>query len=181
GVSLQCNPALASDQIAVQLVTGNAWSITAHANFSLGSPIFQGFAKINKLRLAQPQLEREDVSIAVKKKALKLELLSYYFEALTNTELYNASKQQRDLSLAQLAQTRVEYDLGMKTTIDISLIENQIANDELLVLNSRSAIDERLLSIKELLSIPLDDSILLELPDITATIHDQIPTDALHH
>lgn len=75
----------------------------------------------------------------------------------------------------------MEYDLGMKTTIDISLIENQIANDELRVLNSRSAIDERLLSIKELLSIPLEDSILLELPDITATIHDQIPTDALHH
>lgn len=181
GVSHNYNLGLAFDQIAGQLVTGNKWSNTANANISVGTTIFQGFAKINNIRLAQLQLEREDVSIAVKKKALKLELLSYYFEALTNTELYNASKQQRDLSLAQLAQTRVEYDLGMKTTIDISLIENQVANDELRVLNSRSAIDERLLSIKEVLSIPLEDSILLELPDIIAANHDQISMDTLHH
>jgi outer membrane protein len=170
GISHNYNLGLAFDQIAGQLVTGNKWSNTANANISLSTTIFQGFNRLNSIRLAQLDVEGEHITIAVKRKALKLELLANYFDVLANMELYDASKRQLELSIKQLHQMKEEYSLGTKTQIDISLTENQKSNDELRMMAAQKNLQTKLLSVKELIGVPLDDSIVLELPQVDADI-----------
>jgi outer membrane protein len=115
-------------------------------------------------------VEGEHITIAVKRKALKLELLANYFDVLANMELYDASKRQLELSIKQLHQMKEEYSLGTKTQIDISLTENQKSNDELRMMAAQKNLQTKLLSVKELIGVPLDDSIVLELPQVDADI-----------
>ena len=172
GASHNYNLGLAFDQIAGQLVTGNKWSNTANANISMRATIFQGFSRLNNVRLAQLNLESENLSYAVKKKALKLQLLANYFEILANAELYNASKRQSELSAEQLVQIKTEYELGTKTLVDVSLTENQLNNDKLRLMDSKKNIEQKLLAMKELLYIPLNDSVILEQPDRKTDVMD---------
>lgn len=166
GVSNQYNFGLAFDQIAGQLITGNKWSKTANANIGLQTPVFQGFSRLNSIRMAKLNLEEQSFSFIIKKKALKLELIANYFDALTNLGLHKASKEQLILSTEQLNQVKVEFDLGTKTLIDVSLIEALVSDDELRVLSTKSNFDSRIRALKELLNISMNDSILLELPDL---------------
>lgn len=164
GASHNYNLGLVFDQIAGQLVTGNQWSNTANANINLNATIFQGFARVNAVRIARMQLEAGRLSVAVQKKALTLELLGHYFDALASIEIRRTGEEQARLSSDQLQQARIELELGSKTLVDVSLLESQLANDELRVLTSRNEYDSRILSIKEMLGISLTDSIVLEVP-----------------
>ncbi len=164
GISNNYNLGLAFDQIAGQLITDNKWSKTANVNIGLRVPLFQGFSRLNYIRMAELNLESEDLSSYIKKKALMLELLTNYFDALANMEMYNINKKQLDLSLSQLKEVKVELGLGTKTVIDVSILETQASNEELRVMSSKSNFESKILAIKELLNIPLNDSIILELP-----------------
>lgn len=166
GASHNYNLGLAFDQVAGELVTGNRWSNTANANIGVRTTVFQGFSRLQKLKIALLGIDGANLDLGIRKKALEIELLSRYFDVLAYLELYKASLEQMELSKEQYALTKEAFDLGNKVLVDISAVESQLALDELRMLTNKNAHNSQLLLLKELLQIPLQDSIVLESPDM---------------
>ncbi|MCW3467003.1 TolC family protein [Chitinophaga nivalis] len=165
------NMGLAFDQIAGQLVTGNKWSNTANANLSTRTTLFQGFSQINKLKQALLSLESKAIQQNQLRQSLKLELLARYFDATANHALYEISLKQLQYAQEQLEQERAKFALQTNTLVDVAQAESQVATNELSGIVSNTACNSSLVALKQLLGIPLTDTVQLETPnqDIAAT------------
>ncbi|TJY67721.1 TolC family protein [Sphingobacterium alkalisoli] len=164
GAGHNYNLGLAFDQIAGQLVTGNRWSNNANASVRMNATLFQGFTRSNQIKNALLDIESSELEISRLTKSLRLELLSLYFDAIVNQALHRSSLEQLNYSRAQLDQQQIQFDMGTKTLVDVSLAESQVATDELNVLVSRNTYESKTLDIQRLLDLPYTDSLILATP-----------------
>lgn len=176
GASRNYNLGLAFDQVSGQLVTGNRWSNTANANINTQATIFQGFGLRNQIKDALLSLERTEVEMEGLSRSLKIELLTLFFDAITNQSLHESSLEQLAFSQEQLSQQMEQFELGTKTLVDVSLAESQVATDELNTLVSGNAYKRKTIEIKQLLNIPYADSILLHVPAQDVYMADLVPS-----
>lgn len=160
------NLGLAFDQIAGQLVTGNKWTNTANATISTRATVFQGFSQINKLKQSLLSLESKELQKSQLNQSLKLELLSRYFDATASRSLYEVNLKQLHFSQQQLEEERTKYELETNTLVDVTQAESQVANNELNSIVSNTAYNSSLISLKQVLGIPLTDSVFLETPNL---------------
>ncbi|NSL88808.1 TolC family protein [Chitinophaga sp. Mgbs1] len=159
------NLGLAFDQIAGQLVTGNKWTNNANANVSTRATLFQGFSQVSRLRQALLGVESKEVQKSKLSQSLKLEMLSRYFDATANRSLYEVSMTQLQFSKEQLEQERTKFELETNTLVDVAQAESQVAGNELNGIVNNAAYNSNLIALKQLLGIPLTDSVLLVTPD----------------
>lgn len=164
GLSNQYNSGLSFDQISGQLITGSNWTSVANGNLALRASIFQGFSKINGLKLAELNLQSKDLEYDIKRQTLRLDLLSNYFKALVNNELSKVAEAQLGLSKEQLRVIKTEVEVGVKTLVDLNYVENIVANDELKILISKTNFANDILSLKRVLNFTFSDSLILEIP-----------------
>ena len=160
------NLGLAFDQIAGQLVTGNKWSNTGNANISTRATLFQGFSLLSKIKQSLLSLESKEVQKSQLNQSLKLELLSRYFEATASRSLYEVSLKQLQFAQEQLEQEHTKFELETNTLVDVAQAESQVANNELNGILNNTTYNSSLIGLKQLLGMPLADSILLETPDL---------------
>ena len=127
GLSQNNNFGLSFDQVAGQLITGNKWTNSANANLTFQTIIFQGFALKNQLNKSHLEIESSQLEITSLKRTLKLQLLRIYFTAITNKALYTSILNQIKYSKELLLLQREQFNVGTKTSLDVSLAESQVA------------------------------------------------------
>lgn len=162
GLSNQNYSGLTFDQISGQLITNNTWSNTINGNFALRGTIFQGFEKIYNLKSAKLAYSSKEIEYEIRKQSIKLEFLSYFFNSLVNKELYNIANTQLSLSKEQLKVVKTEVDLGIKTLIDFNYIESMVSSNELRVSTARTNFYNDLISLKNILDIPISDTLIID-------------------
>ncbi|MCL7986599.1 TolC family protein [Sphingobacterium sp. lm-10] len=165
GLSHNYNFGLAFDQIAGQLITGNRWTNFANANIGTQVVIFKGFELQNQIRNAVLNLESNYLELKSLNRSSKLQLLQIYFTAITNRALLESGLNQLDFSKEQLQLQREQFEMGVKTLVDVSLAESQVATNELNALTSKNNYINSLIDLKQLLNISYTDSIELEIPE----------------
>lgn len=169
GAGHNYNLGLSFDQIAGQLITGNKWSNNANANMSTRIPIFQNFTLKNKLKQSLLLLENSKVQKEQLLQALKIEVLTKYFEAITNKSLYLVSENQLVFAQTQLEQEKNKYEIGSNTKIDVAQMESSVANAELMTIVNLYSYKNSLTLLKQLIGINLSDSVWLEEPNFDLT------------
>jgi len=172
GVGNTYNLGLAFDEIAGQLITGNKWFNSVSANVSTRAIVFQGFTLKTKLQLSLIELESIELQKNNLEQSLKLELLSKFYEAVANKALYEMNIKQTQFAQEQLNLERTKFELETNTLVDLSLAESQLANSELSTVLSKTSYVSCLLELKQLLGIPLSDSIEIEIPSIKRSMFD---------
>ena len=180
GAGHNYNLGLAFDQISGQLVTGNKWSNNANANISTRIPIFQNFTLRNRLKQSLLSLEFSNLQKEQLLQTLQMQLLSKYVEATTNRSLYQVSLKQLAFAKEQLTQEKEKFEIGTNTTVDITQAESTVANNELIALNNLVNFKNNILEIKQLIGIPLKDSITLMDID-TVGFYTRIIRDTTQH
>jgi len=154
------------DQVSGQVVRGK-WNHSANGQLSSSVVLFQGFQLVNQIKANKLQLLVDATAIEKAKNDLILSVLTNYLQAITNNELYEASRQQLQLSKEQLRTDSIQFEVGNKTLADLSQARNQVATDELSMLNSNNAYELSLLELKQLMELPGDTTIALVKPDIS--------------
>jgi outer membrane protein len=162
GASHNYNLGLAFDQISGQLVTGNKWSNNANLNISTRIPIFQNFTLRNRLKNSLLSLESSKIQKEQLLQTLKIDVLGKYIEVIANKRLYELSLKQLAFANAQLNQEKEKYTLGTNTSVDVAQAESSSANNKLSVIANLTSYSSSLITIKQLLGLPLSDSITLE-------------------
>lgn len=166
GAGHSYNLGLAFDQVAGQLITGNKWSNNANANISTRATLFQGFALRNKLKQSLIGLESKEVQKNRLEQSLKLELLAKYFEAAANKSLHETSLKQLEFAQEQLDQEQTKFQLETNTLVDVAQAESQVASSELTGIVNMTSYINSLVALKQLLGIPLTDSVSIENPGL---------------
>ncbi|WP_447767191.1 TolC family protein [Sphingobacterium faecium] len=171
GVSQRFNNGLAFDQVSGTLITGNKWTTSTGASLSSNVTVFQGFQKINQIKANKLLLESASTQIEKIKYDLMLSVLVNYLEAITNNEMMIASRQQILLSREQVKTDSIQFQVGNKTLADLSQSKNQVATDELNLVNARNAYESSLLALKQLMELPPQTDLQLVKPKIEAFNH----------
>lgn len=165
-VSNNYNYGLSFDQVAGQLVSGNRWSSSANAGVSVSLRLFDGFNTFNRIKGAVMQLEQSSLQTRSLHRSLQLQTAAVFFDVLANKELHKASMEHLRLSQTLLEQEQIQFETGLKTKVDLALAESRVAADETNTLVSINAHLSRLIDLKQLLNIPIADSIQLFIPDL---------------
>lgn len=161
----------AFDQVSTTFVTGNKWTTRADAQLSSSVTVFQGFQKINQIKANKLLLESSATQIEKIKYDLMLSVLVNYLEAITNSELTIASQQQILLSKEQVKNDSIQFQVGNKTLADLSQSKNQVATDELNLVNTRNAYESSLLALKQLMEMPPQAELKLVKPEVEAVAY----------
>lgn len=165
GMGHTYNLGLAFDQISGQLVTGNKWSNTANANLNARGIIFQGFSRVNKLKLTMLNVESIEFQKEKLEQSLKLDMLSKYFDVVVNQLLYNVSLKQLEFARNQLVNEQTKFSFEANTVVDIAQAESQVANNELNTIAINNSYNKSIVEFKQLLGISFNDSVIFEIPD----------------
>jgi len=153
------------DERTGTLENRTTWS--ADGSLDMSVVLFQGFQKINEIKANRFLLESDKSNAQRVRNDLKLSVLTTYIEALTNRDLWEASKLQRSLSQQQLDVEEASVDVGNKTLADLSQARSQLATDELNVTAARNAYEASLLDLKQLMELNPQQEISLEAPGMT--------------
>ncbi len=168
---------LTFDQISGQLITGNRWTNSANANLGTQVVLFQGFALRDQIRTTVLTLQENHAQTRVLNRALKLQMLQFFFNATINQALHSSSLSQLRFSQEQLVTQKEQLALGSKTLVDVSLAESQVAIDEYNVLTSKNNKQEALVNLKQLINMPYTDSIQLIIPQEFVSQDDMLSTE----
>lgn len=142
---------------------------TADASVFANALIFSGFQRLNQIRANKYQLLADKTNLERVKNDLVLTAVTTYLEALTNLDLFTASKQQLELSQQQLEVEEASFEVGNRTVADLSQARSQMATDDLSVTSAENAYQLSILDLKQLMEMdPATEIVLVkpELPDV---------------
>ncbi|WP_257667790.1 TolC family protein [Parapedobacter tibetensis] len=162
GLNGGLNWGLSFDQTAGRLITQSVNS--AGGRLSSNVDLFTGFQRINQISANKFQLSADQSNVERVKNDLVLSVVTTYLEALTNQDLWGASRQQLALSNEQLESVTANYEVGNNTLADLSQAKSQVATDELNVTSAQNAFDLSILNLKQLMEMDPAVDIVLEKP-----------------
>lgn len=160
-VSNNYNYGLSFDQVAGELVSGNRWSNSANLGLSASFKLFDGLNSFYSIKNTILQKESKKVETKSLRRTLRLEAAAIFFDILANEELYKVSQEHLALSNTLLEQEKIQFETGVKTKVDLALAQTRVSADETNSLISMNTHLSRLIDLKQLINIPLSDSISL--------------------
>ena len=99
---------------------------------------------------------------------IALNVANGYLAALLAQEQINVTRNQVDVSMALLNQTRAFADAGRLPELNVAQQESQLATDSANLINAIASYNSSILDLKTLLNIDFGENMVLEAPVITA-------------
>lgn len=146
----------------------NTSQFYSNFNLSAGVDIFRGFTKQNTIsfrkmtHLAGIEDEKQqEYNIAFM-------VMEAYYNALYYNGLVEIIKEQKQLSVLNLEQTRKQADLGLKAKSDLLEMESRLAKEELTLIQTQNYFKSEFLNLKQAMNITRgeDFDIVLSTPEI---------------
>jgi len=150
------------DQTTFQVT--NQTSLYTSGNLSTNVDLFQGFAKINKIRQNKTLLEADKSNVDKVKNDLILNVVTAYLQVLYNTDLERASKEQLDIANKTLVRENALLDAGNKTLADVSQAKSQVATAELNLTNAQNALSISYLTLGQLMEMQPNQKFVVQAP-----------------
>jgi len=150
------------DQTTFQVT--NQTSLYTSGNLSTNVDLFQGFAKINRIRQNKTLLEADKSNVDKVKNDLILNVVTAYLQVLYNTDLERASKEQLDIANKTLVRENALLDAGNKTLADVSQAKSQVATAELNLTNAQNALSISYLTLGQLMEMQPNQKFVVQAP-----------------
>lgn len=146
-----------------QFVEGsyNFLSASGTANMLL----FGGLQVRNNIAKNKYSLEAAIADLDQLKDDVSLNVANAFLVALLAKEQINISKNQVDVSEAQLGQTRAFADAGRLPELNVAQLESQLATDSSNLINSIASYNSAILDLKALLNLDFGEPFVIQVPD----------------
>ena len=153
------------------------------ANYGLntGIVLFNGFAiqdniKSNKFSVQAAQQETQQV-----KDNLALNVILGYLNILTNQDLLEQAKKQKEVTQKQADRLETLNANGAINPGQWYDLKGQLAADELIIINTRNSLDVAVLTLTQLLNIPYTNTINFDRVGLTeAQVQSQLTADSVY-
>lgn len=137
------------DQLSYQFV--NQQVTNSNGGLSSSVTVFQGFQKLNQIAQNRLQFQADKSQTAQVKNDLMLNVINTYLAVLANSDLTVAAQNQLELSKQTLNREQKLFDVGNKTTADISQAQSQYSTAEFNLVNAQNQLDISKLNLAQLM------------------------------
>jgi outer membrane protein len=173
---------LSSSNSYTEASTGNSWDRdnTAYLNLALSSSLtlYNGAKLKNTILQGQTNLEAAESDIQTEKEVISLDILSAYISVMYAKELLKNDEAVLATTTKQLEQARIRKDAGVLSPVDYLNIKSQYASDKATLVESQSDLRISLVTLMQLMNMPVTDSFDIAEPVIDALLMTETETDA---
>lgn len=135
---------------------------TVNATFNL----FSGLYAHNNIKLARQEKELVRTNIELIKNQVTIDLAQRFITILYLQEIIAANKQQIESSTKQLELAQLKFDSGVISESELFKIKAQKASEELMVLTNENRLADNMISLKQLMNMPLETEVVLLAPSL---------------
>lgn len=147
-----------------------AWNRNNNSTFnaSLNSQLtlYNGAKLKNTILQNSIHLESAELSIQAEKELISLNILSYYIDALLARENLMNSQLQLEATQKQFASAEVRNEACVISRSDLLYIKSQLAADKTSKVEAESNLRIALVSLMQIMNMPIIDSFTIQQPDI---------------
>lgn len=151
----------------------------SYASYSLNSGVtlFNGFTLQNTIQKNKLTYEASKMTLQQRKDNLTINIILAYLQVLNNEDVLNQLMNQAGLSKNQVDRLEVLNKEGAIAPSQLSDLKGQYANDQLGLINGKSAVESAKLDLCRLLNIPYDKNMSLERIDVAsmAAVYEDTP------
>ncbi len=141
--------------------------------------LFSGFRKFNQLSFEKYNLAATKETVDSEKNRIAFQVLEAYTLHLIQKRLWEIQNDQVDLAKQELYRIEKNMELGLVSGSELRDAEARLAQDEFLLVQFHNQQKKSEFSLKRLMNLPVDSSILVEDIDMIANSSGQIP-DSLY-
>ncbi len=146
-----------------QFVEGSYNSLSASGTVS--ALLFGGLQVRNNIAKNKFALEASKADLDQLKDDVSLNVANAFLVALLAKEQINISKNQVEVSIAQLSQTKSFATAGRLPELNVAQLESQLATDSSNLINSIASYNSAILDLKALLNLDFGAPFTIEVPD----------------
>lgn len=130
-------------------------SVAPGLSFSLQQNLLQGLGiKLNQrnITVAKMNLDDSDLNFKTQVSSVVVNVLNSYYSLVADYEDLTAKQSALEASQRFLDESKRRLELGALAQLDVTTAQNQVASNELALVNSRAAIEQQQLQLKNLIS-----------------------------
>lgn len=160
----------------------DSWTNSNKANLSvsLNSEItlYNGAKLKNTITQSKTNVAASESDIQIQKELISLNVLSAYINALLAIENVKNYEAQLKSTEKQLELAKARKSAGIISTSDLLNIKSQYASDKAAFINTKNTLRINLVSLMQLMNMPINDSFIIKEPNIDALIKKTSETNA---
>ncbi len=158
----------------------NSGNLSNYYSITASLTVFDGLSNINTVKATNIRKESGEHQLQQQMDQTALSVMKLFYDALYYEQAVAITQEQLASSEQVLLLTERQRELGIKSDADVAQASAQVANDDLLLTQQQSNLDQSLLNLKEAMNYPLSEEISLTNSD-TLTIQNIKPHQALEH
>lgn len=145
-------------------------------NFYLSAQwtIWAGLSQYNTIQSNKMNMLSAKENLLQQKNDLMINVATAYINVLLSQDVLKVNQTQYEITQQQYERTKILVEQGSLPVSALKDIEAQLANDELNVINAKNNLDLNILSLKQILNLPIQQDIEIVRPNI-----DNVSTDIL--
>ena len=140
---------------------------TLNATFNL----FSGLTVLHTIRAAKQDKDITRANIEVLRNQVTIELAQRFITILYLQDIIQANREQISSSDKQLEIAQLKFDSGYIAESELFKIKAQKASEELTLLTNENNLNDNMISLKQLMDLPLETEILLLKPELNLNEH----------
>lgn len=126
--------------------------------------LFSGFSAINSVKSSREELKIQRINIKKVQNEISIDLAQKFITILYLQEIIVANKEQIQSSEKQLELALLKFNSGVVSESEVFKIKSQKAREELNLLTNENRLIDNLISLKQLMNMPLEKEITLISP-----------------
>lgn len=138
--------------------------------------IFEGLSRYHNLRAAKARVLMGKHGLQAIKDEMAQKLMRYFMDVLYYQGTVRMTVDKKKSSEMLLRQTRIMNEVGTKSDADVAQMEATLAADEYEVVMQEKLLRRAMMTLKEVMNYPLEDSLILD----TLFIQELPPMDEWH-
>ncbi|HMK05956.1 MAG TPA: TolC family protein [Flavobacterium sp.] len=135
---------------------------TLSADFNL----FSGFEVMNTIKYNKQEKKINDANVQRVTNAITIDLAQKFITILYLQEIVTANEDQIKSSEKQLELADLKFNSGVISESEVFKIKSQKATEELNLLTNQNHLSDNLISLKQLMNMPLEQEIILLKPNL---------------
>jgi outer membrane protein len=161
--------------------TNSEWSREGNTTLSVSLnsqvTLYNGAKIKNTIRQDQINLEYAELNIQTEQELIGLNILTAYINVLLAKDNVKNSQLQLDITSKQLLYAEARKDAGSISLSDLLIIKSQLASDKTSLIESESDLRISLVSLMQLMNMPVSSDFDIQQPNIDELIGNTIETD----
>lgn len=140
-----------------------------------GIMLFSGFQNINALKQAKQTSEANDANLEYAKNTIALSISSSFLNVIQAIESINNATLQITSTQQRIDRAQRQVDAGVADLTNLLSLKAQLANEQLNLVTAESNKNAALISLRNLMQLPLETEFDIVVPDISTIVFAPTP------